>query len=229
MDLVCVFTSTKRLFSLVLMYGLLCTASFAQRITTANDFFKSVSETYTQITDYEANIQIRIGKTSMAGKVSFKRPQMLRIDFTEPAEQVIVFNGDSLVIYLPGSSAILEQSVSGGEGNLATAEGLSLLRRYYTVAYEVGQSPVPLEEGSDEMVVKLALSRRSAGEAFRTIRLSVDPSTHLIRRVDAITSQDVRYVFDFSDYKINVGISDQRFLYDPPSSANNYNNFLLSE
>ena len=229
MNLACAFTFAKWLASCVLVGGLLCASVASQGITTANDFFKSVSETYTQIKDYEADIQIRIGKSSMAGKVSFKRPQMLRIDFTDPAEQVIVFNGDSLVIYLPGSSAILEQSVSGGEGNFATAEGLSLLRRYYTVAYEVGQSPVPLEEGSDEMVVKLSLSRRSAGEAFRTIRLSVDPVTRLIRRVDALSSQDVRYVFDFSEYKINTGISDQRFLYDPPSSANNYNNFLLSE
>lgn len=229
MNLDCVFTSSKRLASCVLACFLLCASTLAQGITTANDFFKTVSERYTQIKDYEASIQIRIGKSSMTGKVSFKRPQMLRIDFTDPAEQVIVFNGDSLVVYLPGSSAILEQSVSGGEGNLATAEGLSLLRRYYTVAYEVGQSPVPLEEGSEEMVVKLSLSRKSAGESFRTIKLSVDPATRLIRRVDAVSSQDVRYVFDFWDYNINTGVSDQRFLYDPPSSANNYNNFLLSE
>ena len=229
MNLACVFTFAKRLASCVLAGGLLCATATSQGITTASDFFKSVSERYTQIRDYEADIQIRIGKSSMAGKVSFKRPEMLRIDFTDPAEQVIVFNGDSLVVYLPGSSAILEQSVSGGEGNLATAEGLSLLRRYYTVAYEVGQAPVPLEEGSDEMVVKLSLSRKAAGEAFRTIKLAVNPESRLIRRVDAVSSQDVRYVFDFSGYKINTGISDQRFLYDPPSSANNYNNFLLSE
>ena len=229
MNLRCVFTPTKSLVACVLSSWMLCTVAASQGITTASDFFKSISERYTQIKDYEADIQIRIGKSSMAGKVSFKRPEMLRIDFTDPAEQVIVFNGDSLVIYLPGSSAILEQSVSGGEGNFATAEGLSLLRRYYTVAYEVGQSPVPLEEGSDEMVVKLTLSRRSAGESFRTIKLAVDPATRLIRRVDATSSQDVRYVFDFANYNINTGISDQRFLYDPPSSANNYNNFLLSE
>jgi len=36
-------------------------------------------------------------------------------------------------------------------------------------------------------------------------------------------------VFTFSDYKLNQGIPDQRFIYDPPSSANVYNNFLLSE
>ena len=118
-----------------------------------------------------------------------KRPEMLRIDFSDPAEQVVVFNGDDLTIYLPSpTSAILEQNVTASGPNVATSQGLSLLRRYYTVAYESGQSAVPLDENSDEMVVNLLLSRRSAAEAFRTIKLSVDPSTKLIRRVAAVSS-----------------------------------------
>ena len=141
----------------------------------------------------------------------------------------MLFNGSDLTIYLPGSSAILEQNVSGNEANAATAEGLSLMRRYYTVAYQSGQDAVPLDDGSDEMVVNLLLQRRSATESFREIKLSVDPSTKLIRRVHATTAQDEDYIFDIFNYKLNSNISDQRFIYDPPSSANNYNNFLLSE
>lgn len=208
----------------------LCTAAFSQEITTASDFFKSVSDRYAEIKDYEADIDITIDKNEMKGKISFKRPEMLRIDFSDPAEQVVVFNGDDLTIYLPSpTSAILEQNVTASGPNAATSQGLSLLRRYYTVAYESGQSAVPLDENSDEMVVNLLLSRRSAAEAFRTIKLSVDPSTKLIRRVAAVSAQDVDYIFDFHNYNLNVNISDQRFIYDPPSSANNYNNFLLSE
>ena len=205
---------------------------FAQGITTASDYFKSISERYSEIQDYEADVIIKIGKSEMTGRISYKRPEMLRIDFSDPAEQVVLFNGNDLTIYLPGSSAILEQSVSANDAkgaNAATAEGLALMRRYYTVAYQSGQSAVPLDEGSDEMVVNFLLQRRSATESFREIKLSVDPSTKLIRRVHATTSQDEEYVFDIFNYKLNSNISDQRFIYDPPSSANNYNNFLLSE
>lgn len=210
---------------IVLMAGTL----FAQGITTASDFFKTISERYSEIQDYEADVTVTIGKSEMTGKISYKRPEMLRIDFSDPADQVVLFNGSDLTIYLPGSSAILEQSVSGKEGNAATAEGLSLMRRYYSIAYLSGQTAVPLEEGSDEMVVNLLLQRRSATESFREIRLSVDPSTKLIRRVHATTAQNEEYRFDIYNYKLNSNISDQRFMYDPPSSANNYNNFLLSE
>lgn len=209
--------------------------SAAQSILTAAAFFQSVSEEYGKIQDYEASVDIKAAKISMEGRVSFKRPDLLRIDFSNPEEQVIVFNGDQLTIYLPGSDAVLNQSVQSGSGqstasaNMATPQGLSLLSRYYSVAYEVGQEPIPLEEGSDEMVVRLVLSRRNTTEAFRYIKLSILPHNKLIRRIEAVTPQGETFQFDFANYVINQGITDQRFIYDPPSSANNYNNFLFSE
>ncbi len=205
-------------------------SAFSQSILTASEFFKSVSDFYGTVQDYEADTDILVGSSgAMRGKISFKRPEMLRIDFSQPDGQTILFNGETLVIYLPGSSAILQQTVSGSGAAAATPEGLSLMRRYYTVAYESGQTPVPLDEDSSEMVVNLILRRRSASEAFSKMLVSVDPSTLLIRRIVATTPADLEYVFYFSNYSLNTGISDQRFIYDPPSSANNYNNFLFSE
>ena len=218
--------------ALLIVSASLCAA---QSILNAASFFQTVSAEYAKIQDYEASVDIRAGRTAMEGKVSFKRPDLLRIDFSNPEEQVITFNGDVLTIYLPGSDAVLEQAVDNSQGssstgaNLATPQGLSLMSRYYTVAYETGQDAVPLETGSDEMVVKLVLSRRNTSEAFRFIRLAIFPDTKLIRRVEAVTPQGETFRFDFTNYVINSGITDQRFIYDPPSSANYYNNFLFSE
>ena len=203
--------------------------AFSQSIQTAADFFKTVSDTYATIQDYEASVLITASRSSMRGKVSFKRPEMLRIDFSDPAEQVILFNGDTLTIYLPGTSAILEQNVGASGVSAATAQGLALLKRYYTVAYETGQTAVSLDDGSGQMVVNLILYRRTASEAFSRIKLSVDPDTKLIMYVEATTPQGETYTFRFSDYALNIGIVDQRFMYDPPSSANNYSNFLFAE
>ncbi|MBQ9908246.1 MAG: outer membrane lipoprotein carrier protein LolA, partial [Treponema sp.] len=164
--------------------------------------------------------------------LSYKYPNLLRIDFNNPEEQVICFNGDLLTIYLPGSAAILNQSVDNSNNNganLATAQGLSLLGRYYSPAYETGQEALPLEEGSEERVVNLILRRRNMSEAFASIKMSVSPETMLIRRIEATTPQNETFTFDFKNYKLNQNISDQRFIYDPPTSANNYNNFLFSE
>lgn len=209
------------------------TLAFSQSILTAAAFFQTVSAEYGKINDYEASLDIKAAKNIMEGKVSFKRPDLLRIDFSKPEEQVICFNGDTLTIYLPEKDAILNQSVessgSSSGANMATPQGLALMSRYYSVAYEIGQEPVPLEEGSQEMVIKLVLSRRNTSEAFRYINLDILPESKLIRRIEAVTPQGETFQFDFSNYVINQGISDQRFIYDPPSSANNYNNFLFSE
>ena len=137
-----------------------------------------------------------------------------------------------LTIYLPDSSAVLQQSITqenGSAASLSTPQGLSLLSRYYTVAYETGQTAEPLEKGSDEMVVKFILTKKSNTEAFKYIKIAVNEDTKLIRRIEAVTPKNETFIFNFFDYKVNQDISDARFIYDPPSSANNFNNFLFAE
>ena len=209
-------------------------AAFAQNITTASAYFKTVSEYYGTIKDYEVDFEIKIEKTESAGKLSFKAPNLLRMDYTNPPEQVICFNGDILTIYIKEpAEAVLQQQVTmdgtNSASSLTTPQGLSLMSRYYTVAYETGQNPEPLEEGSDEMVVKLILTRKSASEAFRYIKLAINNETKLIRRIEAVTPKGEEFIFNFFDYNLNQNISEQRFVYDAPSSANNYNNFLFTE
>src|SRR5574344_336932 len=132
------------------IFFLAAAVSYSQSIITAGDFFKKVSAYYGTIKDYEATVDISAAGAAMSGKVSFKRPDLLRIDFTKPENQVIVFNGEMLTIYLPESSAVLQQQVQTNSGaggaSLATPQGLSLMSRYYSVAYEKGQDPEPLEE-----------------------------------------------------------------------------------
>lgn len=222
----------KKIYSFIIsMFLVMGTSVFAQNITTASAYFKSVSEYYGTLKDYEVDFEIKMDKQETAGVLSFKAPVLLRMDYTNPKEQVIVFNGELLTVYLPNSSAVLQQQVQDNESavSLSTPQGLALLSRYYTVAYETGQNAEPLEEGSDEMVIKFILSRKSTAEAFRYIKIAVTASSNLIRRIEAVTPKGEEFIFNFYDYKLDQGISDQRFIYDAPPSANNINNFLFSE
>jgi outer membrane lipoprotein-sorting protein len=207
----------------------------AQEIVTAERYLLSVSDFYGGIRDYEARVAIRADSTDMRGNLSFLSPSFLRIDFTEPTEQVIVFNGELLTVYLPRQRVVLNQNItpsrrSGAAGaSLASAQGLILLRRNYIPSFVSGPSPVPLEDGSTEQVVKLRLTRRFISEGFREIILSVNPDTLFIRRMEGVTIADGRLRFDFMDVKTNQGIPEGRFIYDSPASANLYNNFLFRD
>jgi outer membrane lipoprotein-sorting protein len=225
----------KRHFFLVFLLGLVVFSAFPQEIVTAEQYLKNISDRYGLIKDYEALLSIRSGGTQMRGSVSHLAPSFLRIDFSDPAEQVIVFNGELLTVYLPGYRAVLNQAITpsrrpaAGGAALASAQGLTMLRRNYIPTFVVGPDPVPLEDGSGEMVVKLRLTRRSISEGFRELILSVDNDSQLIRRIEGRTIAETQLRFDFTGVKINQGIPEQRFIYDSPASANLYNNFLFRD
>lgn len=208
-------------------------AAEAQEILTAERFLASVADTYGTIRDYQAHIAISSSTATMEGTIIHKAPNLIRIDFSSPEEQVIAYNGDTLTVYLPEYRAVLSQSISSGGSRsgatLASKQGLSILRRNYTVAYTVGPDPVPLADGSQEQVVKLSCTSRSSSEGFRTLTLSVDPKSLLIRRIEGTTIADETLVFDFTKIVLNQGIPEAKFAYDSPASANMYNNFLFKD
>ncbi|MCL2007107.1 MAG: outer-membrane lipoprotein carrier protein LolA [Treponema sp.] len=208
----------------------------AQEIITAERYLEIVSEHYANIRDYEAQVIIRSGTApEMAGNLSYLDPFFMRIDFTNPAEQVMVFNGETLTIYLPDLRATLNQTVPPARrlstvgASMASAQGLQLLRRGYVAAFLVGPEPVPLDERDREPVIKLRLTRRLSSEGFREIILSINPQTQIIRRIEGRTIADALVRFDFLNVRTNVGIPEQRFAYNPPPTANLYNNFLFRD
>lgn len=217
----------KKCFLTIALAAICSISAFSQGITTANEFFKAVSDKYATFKDYQASVDITIDKKEMSATILYMAPDKMRMDFTVPAQQTIVYDGKKLICYLPDSASVLTQDAV--DANPTTSEGLSLLRRYYSVSYEKGQTAVPLDENSDEKVVKLILWRRSSSESFRYIKIAIDPDTKLIRRIIAVTPSGVVYQFDFKNYDINQGLSEKRFQYDIPSGANNYDNFLFSD
>ncbi len=222
----------KKIITLVLAAFTAVSSVFSQEIKTAPNYFKDISAFYETIKDYEADADIKADRQIMKAHVSFKKPNLLRMDFSNPKDQTVVFNGNQLTIYLPGQNAILTQSVTGSPqngANLATPQGLNLMSRYFAISYEVGPEPVALDDGSDEKVVKLELKRRNLTENFRNIRIAISADTKLIRRIEAVTGANETFVFNFTNYVLNQGIPEQRFIYTPSSAANEYNNFLFSE
>lgn len=220
---------------LCLSFLLICLMpAFSQdSFLTADKFFSQVSEKYAGFKDYEAQLTVTAGKNVMIGRVSYKTPELLRIDFSQPAEQVVVYSGNMLTMYLPARRALLTQQVdpsgSSGGASLATAQGLSLMKRAYIVAYETGPDPVPYTEGSKDRVVRLSLTKRGSSEGFSSLKLAVSSDSLVIRSIEGTTVNGDLMKFEFSNFAVNQNIPDARFLYDSPPSANAYNNFLFND
>ena len=202
----------------------------AQEIVTADKFFKDVSARYSAIKDYEASVEVIAGTQKMSGTVIYKAPTLMRMDFAVPESQVIVYDGQSLVVYVPEYRAVLSQQTGSGgpAAAAATGDGLRMLGRNYSMSFETVPTPVPLPGSESESVIRLVLSRLTVAEGFRTITLSIDPDRLLIRRMEGTTLAGDLISYDFTKIKLDQDIPAIKFVYDSPASANMYNNFLFS-
>jgi outer membrane lipoprotein-sorting protein len=205
---------------------------YGQDIITADVYFEQVSEIYGDVEDYEAQITITQDETIMSGSIFYKTPNLVRIDFEDPEDQYLIVNGEILAIYIPKHSVLLKQFLPRrSEASLeamASSQGLIYLRNNYKIAYVIGPAPIPLDEGSEEMVVKLKFQWRATAEGFKDIEIAFSEEG-LIRRVKGITATNVHVQFDFTDIKINGGIPKEFFDMDDPPSAYEYKNFLFGD
>ncbi len=204
-----------------------------QDIVTASNFFRQVGDRYEIIEDYIADITMHKDDTEMTGDLYYRHPDLLRINFRSPEEQVLVTDGSMLTLYIPSLDVTMEQSLSSRQQGeeitaMATREGLGLLRRMYNVSYLEGPAPIPLEEGSDEMVTKLRLTWRSPSEGFREIIVSINEDL-LIRRMEGTTVGYDEVTLDFADIRVNQNLTAEQFEYRSPPSANRFRNFLFGE
>lgn len=219
----------RALFTIILL-SLVAFPLLSQEILTAGDFFDRVSERYTEVVDYAANLTIVTEESTQIGELFYRRPNFIRIDFEEPNGQVLVSDGDTLQVYIPRYNVVLTQELlrEGGPGpaTMANAEGLELMKRNYSIAYLDSPNPVPLEEESEVMVTKLRLTWRSTNEGYRQLTLSIGEDL-LIRRIVGVTIGFQEVQFDFTNIRLNQNIPVARFDYEPPASANTFEDFLF--
>jgi outer membrane lipoprotein-sorting protein len=223
-------TENRLIIKALLLILFLQTSLAAQDILTAAQFFDSVSEKYGLIEDYEARISISTSEISMEGVLFYKSPNLLRINFSEPEEQVISVNNNILTLHIPDQNVVMEQKLQQHSNAdlavMASKEGLELLQKGYSVAFLLGPDPVFLEEESDEFVRKLNLVWRKTDEGYRQIEMSISEDG-MIRRMKGLTVNYETFQFDFTEIRINQNIPLSRFDYEAPPSAYVMNNFLF--
>ena len=197
-------------------------------IVSAEKLFAGLSASFAKVKDYEAALTITQGKNVSRGRISYASPMYLRIDFDDPPKQVLNFDGEKLTFYSPANEVILEQrykkkTPSQVEG-MMTSQGFTIIQRSYSIAYVTGPAPVPLDDSSREMVVKLKMTSRGA-TGYSQMIVSVKDS--LIRRMEGTQSSGEKVIMDFSNVRTNQGVPESRFKYDAPPYANVIQDWLF--
>jgi outer membrane lipoprotein-sorting protein len=201
----------------------------AQEIVSAEKYFAALSASYGAVKDYEAALTVTQGKSVSRGKISYKTPMYLRIDFDDPKGQVISFDGEMFTVFVPQYEVVLQQKYrrkgAGAVAAMASSQGLTLLQRSYNVAFMSSPGPVALDEDSREQVVKLKLTARGI-TGYRQLVISVSKDS-LVRRIEGVQTNGEKITLDFTGIRTNQGLPDSRFQYDPPAYANVIPDFLF--
>ena len=205
-------------------------AGITQEILTATEFYDLVAANYAEVTDYIAQMSWGDETGSMNGTLYYKRPNLIRIDFEEPEDQVLVSNGELFMLYVPEFNVVLQQELRGAPapapGALATEEGLVIMRRSFDIAYLEGPELLPLDDDSDIFVTKLRLDAKQVSEGYRQIVLSVTSDGYIRRSVGTkVDWEEVQ--LDLTELQFNQSIPNSRFDYEPEASASIDENFLF--
>lgn len=213
----------KRHFFVLIILFFTVSGIMAQK--QVSDYFNQINDTYKGVKDYKAVISITTGGLTQKGTMWVKGSDVY-IEFSNPKQIISIRNG-KLTVYDSADYVVLEQEMSSI--NAGTVEGLQLLRKYYKYSYydEAGYKLVPLEDGSNERVVKLNFQAKSGSLEYRKMTISFSKN-NLMRRIEGTTFGGVRIVFDFTTIKTNIGIPSQKFDYEAPGVASTIPNFIFT-
>jgi outer membrane lipoprotein carrier protein len=170
---------------------------------------------------YENAVYQRTDRSS--GRVSFRKPGMMRFDYAQPNGKVVVSDGRRLIVFEPpdtprGRGQYYEQQM--GQAQLPAAlsflTGTGSLARDFTFGLLS-----PQRSGYADGEVLQLRSRRPSPQ-FSTILLYVERNPQrrgIVQRVLIVDHSNNRNRFDFLDQHFNEAIPETVFRWRPPGNA----------
>ena len=146
------------------------------------------------------------------GRVSFKKPGLMRWDYAEPQPKAFVVDGKRLWIHQPVDhnafvNACFQQD--GLTASVAFLWGAGKLREQFEVRWFAGTF------GAKEDL-HLELLPKDANTIFAKLILVVDPTTSRVKQSVVVDPQGNVNQFVFTDLAFNRRLSDTLFRFTPP-------------
>ncbi len=174
---------------------------------------RQVSEAQRRVESLEA--RFRQTKTSAlllepavsTGTFLYRAPDRVRWEYEKPDPMVVVFDGNVLTTWDPGSGRLDRVKVSARQGRfvrvLAGTQPLEGLLQYFRVTLAGAPG------GGDRLVlepVDAALRRK-----IRSVRLDIDSTLHLPVAVEYVEADGDTTLYEFSDVAVNAPVPEDAF------------------
>jgi len=196
-------------------------------IVTVNDIKRTMSENFEKIKDYTADFIWINGDAHYNGKIKYKKPEKILLDFEKPEEQKIVSDGKTLYIYIPHLKVVVEQSLSESvESSILTTSsltGLSRLFNEYSFSFFDTSS---IQNFNNTQAYHLILHQKSPQVGFKSMDMWVSKNG-LILQTNGVSPNGTRVSLTFSNIRINSEIPDYIFDFEVPADAQIIRNIIV--
>ncbi|MGH7230627.1 MAG: LolA family protein [Nitrospiraceae bacterium] len=195
----------------------------SKEVKAVKDVVKKLQARYEQTKDLQAEFQqlTRIEgfatPLTSSGRVSIKKPGLLRWDYLDPNVEEIYVNRDEVMMYVPEHQQVLVgklTQMAASQAPLQLLQGVAKIDEQFEVeptkGGERGEGGIPLVT----LVPKPAESE--ASRAVLRIVLEVQPKTYFIKAVSIHEVSGNISTFQFSNLKPNTGLKPNLFKFDVP-------------
>ena len=241
----------KFLFIIYLVFFFSINVIYTQEdLLSAKTLLERLSESFkANVRDLKTEIKLTQGNSISTGTLYFKNPQKIRIDFTDPPNQVICSNGYELWVYIPYLNIVLHQDIlerermkddeeektdSENEENkepeiitnpvLLNPVGLDKFLTEYSIEYHETKEKINYKDNTKVYQLKL-IRWRSTKHGFNVIYLLIQENG-IIRQVKGVTASYKQIVLELDKIELNTNISDLKFNYEPPSHTSTVDDFI---
>jgi len=210
--------------SLLLLLGLVTApasmASAAEDPATVEELVVEIEKTYGGVQSVSADF-VQVSRTATGehktkGKVSLKRPRLMKWDSTkEPGGTLFVTNGEKMWIYSPTDKQVLvysDLSSSGGGAPFDLLDSLEHLNEHFDVKLESSQG------GKERKSIVVSLTPKAEGQ-YKHIRLVVSKRKYEIESITLTDAFGGETEFVFTKVQLNSEIPDSEFEFAAPDGA----------
>jgi outer membrane lipoprotein carrier protein len=212
---------------LVLAVSLLAAAVFADGArsqvlsqgSTPADLAQALQSRYDRVKDFSADFVHRYRGGALRreaverGTLLIKKPGKMRWEYTAPEQKLFVSDGLKIYSYLPQDKQVLVSSVPD-DASAPTPALFLAGKGNLTRDFDVSFTELPTDMATDSRAIKLVPKTKQA--EYDWLVLAVDAKTLVLRGLVAIDLQGGTSSFTFTNLKENVGLADNRFVFETP-------------
>lgn len=183
-----------------------------ENLEAAHENIRDLEADFSQTTNYAGFDTPIVSK----GRLYFKKPGLLRWEYTEPNRNQVVINGGKVWIYTPELAQVIVRPFTEATYSqiplrlLAEAHHLD---RDFDIEESLG------ETGGPPGLRWMLLRPKQTDGNLKTIDIGIDSKKHLIMRMKITESTGGTSEIIFEGFRLNKGIGDKTFVFKPPAGT----------